>query len=346
MITNKEYLDSIEIIPLLDTLRLQKIDDSIYFSKKYNGYISNSRLSLINPAQDGSPEKFFKGFKPIYSTALDLGSNVHALALQEDLFLLVDSVEKPTAKMGALADRLYSSFLKGEISAEKIIKEATIVDYYKGNLNEKKLAEVRIKCEPYWASRRQFESTYTGDKVLIYSDKKSRETVCNCVRALKSNKYIQDLLYPTDLMGNKILAENEQAILLDIQVNMPNKESFILSLKAKLDNYTIDKEYNVITVNDIKTIGKIVSEMQNNINKFHYNREFAVYSYLLSLCAKKYYNLDNPIVKGNYLVVSTIPDYYTKVISLTKSMYKEGMDEFRYLLKLVAYYYSKGFRFE
>lgn len=345
MIIDEKHLDSIEITPLIDTLKLQKIDDSVYFSKKYNGYISNSRLSLINPEQDGSPEKFFEGFKPTYSEAFSLGSNVHALTLQSELFLLVDSVDKPTAKMGALADRLYPIFLKKEITDKDIKQEATIVDYYKGNLNEKKIAEVRTKCMPYWDSRRQFESTYVGNKELIYSDPKSRETVLNCVRALNSNRYIQDLLHPKDIANEYIISENEQAILLDIQVNIPNQDSFILSLKAKLDNYTIDPLSNIITVNDVKTIGKIVSEMTNNISKFHYNREFAVYSYLLSLCAKKYYNLDNPIVKGNYLVVSTIPSYYTKVIPLTKSMYKEGMDEFRYLLKLVAYYYSKGYRF-
>lgn len=62
-----------QITPLLDTLRLEKIDDEIYFSKQYSNYISNSRLSLINPKQDGNPIKFFEGFKPIYSSSLDLG---------------------------------------------------------------------------------------------------------------------------------------------------------------------------------------------------------------------------------------------------------------------------------
>ena len=42
-----EELNSIQIIPLIETLRLQKIDDDAYFSKKYSGYISNSWLSLI-----------------------------------------------------------------------------------------------------------------------------------------------------------------------------------------------------------------------------------------------------------------------------------------------------------
>ena len=64
---------SIKITPLMDPLRLQKISDEEYFSKKYSNYISNSRLGLINPEQDGSPEKFFAGFKPVYSAAFDLG---------------------------------------------------------------------------------------------------------------------------------------------------------------------------------------------------------------------------------------------------------------------------------
>jgi hypothetical protein len=62
-----------------------------------------------------------------------------------------------------------------------------------------------------------------------------------------------------------------------------------------------------------------------------------MYSFLLSLVAKKYYNLDNPTVKGHYLVVSTIPQYYTKVVSMTKKMFMEGFAEFKSLLKQVAY---------
>lgn len=66
-------LNDIQIIPLLDTLRLQKISDEVYFSEKYKGYVSNSRLGLINPQQNGTPEKFFEGFKSGYSSSLELG---------------------------------------------------------------------------------------------------------------------------------------------------------------------------------------------------------------------------------------------------------------------------------
>ena len=322
------------ITPLLDTLRLQKIDDEEYFSEKYSNYISNSRLGLINPDQDGSPERFFAGFKPMYSAAFDLGTGVHCCTLQNDLFTICEEVDKPTAKLGALADRLYSTYKTREITTEDIIKEATIIDYYGGNLNTAKIKAVLEKCEPYWRDRKQFEEHYNEDKTLLYFDPKSRHTVQSCVKALASNKKIQDLLHPTGLIEDPI-SDTEQAILLDVQVES-DKGNFKLRLKSKLDHFSIDRDTNTVTVNDVKTIGKIVSEMSSNIEKFHYNRELAMYSWLLSLCAEKYYGLEKPTIKGNYLVVSTIPAYYTKVIPMTKGMFKEGWNEFRRLLRLVA----------
>ena len=50
MIIEKELLDDIQLTPLMDTLKLLKIGDEEYFGKGYNKYISNSRLSLLNPS--------------------------------------------------------------------------------------------------------------------------------------------------------------------------------------------------------------------------------------------------------------------------------------------------------
>lgn len=67
-----------------------------------------------------------------------------------------------------------------------------------------------------------------------------------------------------------------------------------------------------------------------------------MYSWLLSLCAKKFYNIENPTIKSNFLVVSTIPQYYTQVFPMTKKLFKKGFDEFKELLKLasVALYFK------
>lgn len=59
----------------MDTLRLQKISDEAYFSERYANYISNSRLSLINPDQNNDPKAFFEGLSKHskYSDALIFG---------------------------------------------------------------------------------------------------------------------------------------------------------------------------------------------------------------------------------------------------------------------------------
>lgn len=330
--------NKIKITPLLDTLHLQKISDEVYFSEKYKNYISNSRLGLINPSQDGSPKKFFEGFKPFYSSSLEIGSAIHALCLQKELFNIVDSVDKPTGKMGMMAEELFKIW-KGSIpTSEDIIEVAKKIDYYGGNLSPSRIEEIKEKCRDFWITKNRHLRTREDDsRSDLYLDPKSRETVYNCVRAVENSKYIQDLLYPKSEFC-KIVTENEQAILLDILVEIPDLNAkFKLRLKSKVDNYTLDSFDKTLTCNDIKSIGKIVSKMDENIQRFHYNRELTMYSWLLSLCANKFYNINNPTIKANYLVVSTIPQYYTKVVPMTKKMFIEGWNEFIYLLKLVCW---------
>lgn len=329
-------LSDIKLKPLLDTLRLEKISDAVYFSEQYSGYVSNSRLGLLNPRQDGSPEKFFAGFKPVgYAPALEMGSAVHELVLQPDAFELAEDLGKPTAKLGAMADELYAVFLEGAVTINDVINASDKIDYYKGKITDDRFNEVITKCIPYWEARQKQEFDLTS-KERIFLDTKTREVVISCVDALNNNKSVQNLLHPMGLAEDPI-SENEQAILLDVEAECPNGKKFIIRLKSKIDNYTIDRETNTITVNDVKTIGKIVSEIDNNIKKFHYSREFAMYIYLLKLCAEKFYGLKDPKIKANYLVVSTIPNFYSKVRPVPYREVKEGFHEFKTLLRYVAY---------
>lgn len=329
----------------MDTLRLQKISDEVYFSERYSNYISNSRLSLINPEQDNDPQAFFEGLSKHskYSDALLLGSALHELVLQPELFELVLSVDRPTSKAGFMADELYNQFKGKDPTNEAIIAASDKIDYYKGKMNDKRIVELKEKCNNYWKIRAEYEKTTSSNKIPIYLDPKNRERIQQCVHAISQNKKIQDLLTPTGILDTPV-SENEQAILLDVRVEVPGCNPFILRLKSKLDNYTIDKETNTITINDVKTIGKILSYFEDNFDKFHYHRELAIYSWLLSLCAKKFYNMEDCTIKSNCLVVSTIPDYYTKVYEVTKKDFIKGWEEFKNLLRLVAQYVSTDYK--
>ena len=328
-------LSEIKLTPLLDTLQLVKISDAEYFSPKYGEYISNSRLGLLNPRQGGSPESFFTGFKDEgFISSLVIGSAVHELVLQNESFELAPALGKPTAKMGAMADELYPVWLKHPIRTSDITEASNKINYYKGKLTHDRIKQVNEQCIPYWKARKKLISN--SNKELIYLDDKSRDTVYNCVEALTNNPQVQELLHPSGLIDAPI-SLNENALLLDVQAECPNGKTFIMHLKAKLDNFTIDLESDTVVVNDVKTIGKVVSEIDSNISKYHYSRELAMYLFLLRLYVIKEYGIENPTMKANYLVVSTVPQYYTKVRAMTKKECYEGLHEFRTLLRYAAY---------
>lgn len=328
-------LSEIKLTPLLDTLQLVKISDAEYFSPKYGECISNSRLGLLNPRQGGSPESFFTGFKDEgFISSLVIGSAVHELVLQNESFELAPALGKPTAKMGAMADELYPVWLKHPIRTSDITEASNKINYYKGKLTPDRIKQVNEQCIPYWKARKKLVSN--SNKELIYLDDKSRDTVDNCVEALTNNPQVQELLHPSGLIDAPI-SLNENALLLDVQAECPNGKTFIMHLKAKLDNFTIDLESDTVVVNDVKTIGKVVSEIDSNISKYHYSRELAMYLFLLRLYVIKEYGIENPTMKANYLVVSTVPQYYTKVRAMTKKECYAGLHEFRTLLRYAAY---------
>ena len=330
-------LSDIRLEPLIETLRLEKIDDNVYFtSSVYKNRISNSRLGLLHPKQDGSPEKFFSGFKTSFNSSFALGSAVHEQILQPDLFELAEDTGKPTAKMGGMADELYPIYCQREITDADILKASDKIEYFKGKMTPDRIAEVRSKCSTYWKNRCKQELNLNTTKEVRYLDYPMLEKAKSCIEALKSNKQVMDLLHPKGLVEDPI-SECEQAILLDVKATMPNGKEVILHLKAKLDNYTIDFETNTIKVNDLKTHGQMLNTFDEAKVKYHYYREIAFYMYLLSLVAKYKYNMEAPKKQANYLVVSTIPNFYSKVVPISFVEIRNGFYEFQKLLRYSAY---------
>lgn len=338
---DKSIISQIKIKPLLETLRLENISDAEYFGVHYKNYISNSRLGLLKTK---GAKAFFEGIKSEYNPSFELGGNLHMLCLQPESFELIDSVFKPTAKAGLMADFLYSP--DGITPTDDDIKSASYkIGYYKDKLTSNRLKEFREKAEPYWRDKYIFEQNNPlGEKERIYTDEKSVGLLKSCLEAIEKNNDFQKLLHPQGLIENPYSA-NEQTILLDVEITIPEYESRIYKLKAKLDNFTIDKEENVIIVNDLKTTSRLAKDFDPEY--FSYQREIGFYSMLLKLCSEKFFDLDNPQVKGNFLVVSTVPDFNTLVYPMTDKLYKSGINEALYLLKVVAYLnIIKGYEFQ
>lgn len=273
-------------------------------------------------------------------------SAIHELVLQPESFELNEKANRPTAKAGFMADEIYKTYKVNGNIKEALYKASDKINYYKGKLTEARINKLLEQCKHYWQDRLSFEQNNNSDKIQIYLDEKSRERLKSCLKAINENDKIQKLLNPTGLIEDPINGY-EKAILLDVEVSFDDKniKPFILRLKSKLDNYTIDKENNTILVNDLKTHGSILSEFDNAVDKYHYYREMSMYSWLLSFVAKKYYNMNNPIIKSNFLVAETIPEFYTKVSSMNGKLFKKGFEEFKKLLKLVAFYKVNGYDF-
>ena len=337
---NKEVIKQVKITPLLDTLKLEDIDDSEYFSERYKNYISNSRLGRL--VKEGA-EAFFNNPPQEYNPSFETGSLIHCMTLEPDKYEVIDGVFKPSAKAGLMADKLYK--VDGSTPSDDEIKAASyIVGYYKDKLSSNILLSFRQKAEPYWRDRFLYEQNHpTGDKKRIYTDIKNYELLCNCLNSLNNNEEIQKLLHPEGLIEEPIIG-NERTILMDIQMELPEHETKIYKLKAKLDNFSIDKEDGVITVNDLKTTSKPASIF--NPAYYSYQREIAGYSWLLGHCAKKFFDLEKFQTKGNFLVVSTVPEYNSCVYPMTNKLFTSGWKEYVFLLKTVYYLnVIKGYKF-
>lgn len=343
MTVDNGLIKQIKIIPLLDTLKLENISDSEYFGVHYKDYISNSRLGIL---KNKGVKAFFEGFKSEYNPSFEFGSWIHELFLQPESFKLIKNVFTPTAKARLMALELYHS--DGTTPTDDEIKIASYkIGYYKDKLTPNRITELRGKCTQFWRDRFIYEQNNPiseETKERIYVDENSYEILNKCLNSINKNEEITKLLNPSYII-EKPYSANEQTILLDIEANIPEYGSKVFKLKSKLDNFTIDIEENVIAVNDLKTTSRLAKDFDPTY--FSYERELSMYSYLLKLCAEKFFNLNNPTIKGNFLVVSTVPEYKSLVYPMTSKLFKSGFKEFEYLLKTAIYFnVVKGYEFQ
>ena len=256
-------MDEIEIIP--ESIQIIKMSDSEYFSSEYRDYISNSRLGLLNPDEDGSSEKYNSGFSNTYSDSFELGSAVHAITLQPKYYTISD-IRKPSGKLGLFVESFYEFRQKGFSIYESIALASKHSNYYSGKLTEARIRSAIKIALPFYLQRYKIvdddkiSTLYLSDSIYFkYSE---------CMKGLDTSK-VKETLYPkSNVFPTDPEVYNEYAILAEVYVK---KEGVTkkLKVKAKLDNFTIDHNNKVITLNDLKTTGKPVNFfMGNNVKVF------------------------------------------------------------------------------
>ena len=326
-------LNKFQIIPIADSARRERMSDDRYFSEEFSGYISNSRLKYIKP-EDGGNIKLFKNPPKLNTNSLYTGSCVHQRVLQPNEFNLAEKMQKPTAKLGMVIDKIIKYRKDGEAIYESIKKACKDVDYYSETW-EKKIPEIIKKGFAYYMKAKDLdENTFTLDD-------KNYEIATSAIASLEANKAIMSKLHPVDIFGSPIKSYNEDALFLDFAVIYKNRVA-ILKVKAKADNWSIDEENKLLTLNDLKTSGHYVDSFMKpggSMEKYSYARQFALYRTMLEEVTKKEYGYNhNWNFECNVLVVQTIGNYASACYRVSDSLLEKGKKEYEDLLKRVAAY--------
>ena len=320
----------IKLRPIYESLQILDISDEVSFSKEYANYISNSKLSLLNPSEDGNIEKYKLGLSgnKIETSSLSLGSAIHQLVLQPNEYFLAPNLNKPTGKLGNVAEYVYKD--GGDIT-EKLVKQAAMAcDYYKGVLSGNRLQTALDGCKNYVECRKNW--SYTGTKEVLYLDNVSNYKAIQCVGSVNANKEIMSLLHPTvDVFDEDPIIMNECTILFDVECSDDEGNSTILHLKSNLDNTIIWDDR--IDLNDLKTTFHI-DQFNESFEKYHYGRQMAFYAYVLNAINVK--DNKNRKVQTNMALVSTVDPFTSKVFPVKSREMLKGFKEFSLLLKFAG----------
>lgn len=340
-------LCKIRIIP--ETIVEKNISDAEYFSDAYKEYSSNSKLKLINPSEGGNPELYFSESPAEFSKSLQFGSAVHSLILQPESYTLSNYPYKPSGKLGEFITKVVMNRKNKMTANEAIFKASEEANYYYGKLSQ------RILKRALQDGYKYYKDLYLGeigvDDSFIILDLKTANMVSECVSAFKGTP-CDKALHKTNIFNTQE-QKNEYAVFTDFEVIMHDGMSVIIPFKLKIDNYSIDNELGILTLNDLKTTSKpveyfmgdkklnlITNEYESHLGsfqKYHYYRQIAVYLYVLAnLHAQKL------IYNANILAIQSKPPYSSMVFPISNAYVQKGLREFKDLLCRVAFYTRFG----
>lgn len=297
--------------------------------------VSNSRLTLINPEQGGSYLKYLKGFEEEekYSRSLERGSAVHLALLEPELFIPNDT-DKPSDAMTHFLRKVKE--YRKEMPIQKAIDTAKETTGYGKSWKQDTLLK---KLMPYY---KFYKEMYNGGL-----SRDTYDTLLKCVAAVKANEEAMQLMEG---------GFNEHPMFRSVTLTVDGIDQE-LELKAKIDNWTIDYDNKVVTLNDIKTTGDPISLfggymeqypvkqfVKGSFHKYRYYRQMAFYLDMLLDHLSSYGLGGDWVVNVNMIVVETHGNYECRVFKVSDHALKYGRDEYVKLLKLLIQYDRGNYR--
>jgi len=348
--------------------RISNVSDDDYFGEEYKRYVSNSSLKHLNPDEGGSAYNYINR-RDIQSNSIELGSAVHRAVLEGDKYVLAE-VDKPSGKGAEVIERAYAIVVRDGIGYEDAVALAAHdCDYYKGALTRTRIESIIESGREYF----EFLKSTTDTSNLIILPLEQREKFLKAIASINENKQISELINPSNgVFDVRSFSEDVLIGVAEITYLEDGMEvTSEIDVKCKIDNWSIDLDNKVITINDLKTtsyaiqnfMGKWVKDnepisptdktvqeidkfLPGSFQKYHYHRQMSMYvSMLINHCVEAYLitDLSDWTINVNMIVAETVAPFNAYTFVVPRTWLEAGDAELRRLLSLLAWYQRNGF---
>ena len=213
------------------------------------------------------------------------------------------------------------------MSADDVILETLKEEnlYQSLKADEARLAKVKTpETKIYW----EFIANPNVDVV----DQDTLLTCTDYAEIIKSNKDVMDLFatVSTDFDLDPVQTYAEQPLECELK-DKP------FGLKGIIDFYKVDDDEKLVTIVDLKTTGKSISDFKDTIDYYNYWLQAVIY------CKLVFENLDESQQDYNFIYKFVVIDKYKQVYVFdvspeTLSIWTQGLEE---TLKIAEYHYNK-----
>lgn len=187
----------------------------------------------------------------------------------------------------------------------------------------------KIQCEDnleYWK--------FINDKKVDVIDQDTLTRCQNRVEILKQNKDVIDLLdtKTSDFSLDPVEVYIEQYLETDT-------EEYKFGLKGFVDYYKIDNEKKIITICDLKTTSKPISDFKETVAYYNYWLQAAIYMQLVtrSLSEKSYEEYD---LVFKFVVIDNYDQVY--VFDVTSESALQWLEQLKIVMDVANYHYENN----
>jgi hypothetical protein len=303
-----------------------KITENPYYS---SDRISNSKLSLINPEQGGSPALYRAvnagEMEKKEHLSLERGKLVHLFLLEPAGFIVAD-VEKPSPAIQAVIDDMYRNgdSSKGFTESELLLA-ASRTGFQSRWGDEARLKQLDTK------QNKEYFNFLIDSKEYLFLSSNDKKIVESALSSVSKHPYANLLINGNEWDGYECY--NELAVESQCTVTG-------FGLKGLLDRVMIDHMNKKIIIPDLKTTSKAVDSFTLSYVNYRYYRQHAFYGYLIETS-----DMFGELVKKGYrteyksVVVNINPNglFETRVFDIHPDFIQMGRSEYTSLLERIGF---------